>query len=407
MWRVDLDAFEIAENLTKEVLNSELQKVTELATTIPIQPQERATLATFRAEALLKLLAKKSPEKIMVVIDPGGEETAYSLREIAGNAKFFERENIAFSTIILPCQISGLDGDGNPLDKLSREDKAVKDVVHDEWTRYKIDRQSSNSFLVTRLKIENAETKEFTSLRKALNEFKDKGVCQNWKELQKAFANEDEKTFSIAYFIKRSQVDDYLSENADDTNSLDLIKTRTVSEHDADVEKYARIIAEKIGLPNEFIDLLAAAGFRHDLGKNREWWQKAIGNVEGCITNPLAKSKNNYFDHSFNQYYRHEFGSLVETLEETEIENHPHRDLILHLIAAHHGYARPHFPERAFDRNQPKPVNQAIAHEVMLRFNSLQRKYGWWQLAYLEAVLKAADALASRDFSQGQLGGNS
>ena len=85
------------------------------------------------------------------------------------------------------------------------------------------------------------------------------------------------------------------------------------------------------------------------------------------------------------------------------LEAHPHRDLILHLIAAHHGYARPHFPERAFDRNQPKPVNQRIAHDVMLRFNRLQRQYGWWQLAYLEAVLKAADAMASRDFSRGEL----
>jgi hypothetical protein len=39
----------------------------------------------------------------------------------------------------------------------------------------------------------------------------------------------------------------------------------------------------------------------------------------------------------------------------------------------------------------------------MLRFNRLQRQYGWWQLAYLEAVLKAADAMASRDFSRGEL----
>ena len=95
----------------------------------------------------------------------------------------------------------------------------------------------------------------------------------------------------------------------------------------------------------------------------------------------------------------------MESLEEESLKANPHRDLILHLIAAHHGYARPHFPERAFDRSQPKPLNQQIAHETLLRFNRLQQQYGWWQLAYLEAILKAADALASRDFSHGKFGG--
>jgi CRISPR-associated endonuclease/helicase Cas3 len=169
------------------------------------------------------------------------------------------------------------------------------------------------------------------------------------------------------------------------------------------VELYVRDLAERIGLPNDIVEALAAAGFWHDKGKAREWWQKAVGNFDEFDTKPIAKSDKNSFDHSFNQGYRHEFGSLVEALEDEEIKAHTHRDLILHLIASHHGYARPHFPERAFDRNQPNPLNRRIAHETMLRFNRLQRRYGWWQLAYLEAVLKAADAMASRDFSRGEL----
>jgi len=242
---------------------------------------------------------------------------------------------------------------------------------------------------------------------------KSKGVCDNAKEIQKAFAdvNEEEtKAVSyIAYFFNQDagkaekraslEADRFLREDVDDVASLGL-QVRTVAEHDADVENYARELAERIGLSDEVIELLAAAGFRHDLGKAREWWQKAIGNFTSAA---YAKSTVNSFDHGFNQGYRHEFGSLIDSLGDKQLEAHSHRDLILHLIAAHHGYARPHFPERAFDRKQPKPENQRLAHEVMLRFNRLQRQYGWWQLAYLEAVLKAADALASRAFSRGEL----
>ncbi len=403
VWRTDLDHFDfsrIPKEKVTEQLPKRLQQAEELATMIPIQPQERASLATFRAEKLLKELTKKFPDKPIVLIDPGGEEKGYSGNQLKEDRNLFSK--LAFSTVILPCSVGGLDADGNPLEKLPKEPQDVADVVGNEWTRYLINRQTSKSFERIRLRTKEAEPKLFTSLRDILREAKDDGVCQNSKELQQAFANDEEKVISIAYFLKRSQSDADIPENPDDTSSLKFAD-RSVREHDEDVERYARFLAGKIGLPNEIAELLAAAGFRHDLGKDREWWQKAIGNLDDFKTAPLAKSRVNSFDHSFNQDYRHEFGSLVESLVDEDLKANSHRDLILHLIAAHHGYARPHFPERAFDRNQPKPENQRIAHDVMLRFNHLQRKYGWWQLAYLEAVLKAADAMASRDFSRGEL----
>jgi CRISPR-associated endonuclease/helicase Cas3 len=74
------------------------------------------------------------------------------------------------------------------------------------------------------------------------------------------------------------------------------------------------------------------------------------------------------------------------------------QDVVLHLIAVHHGYGRPCFPaDRAFD---PEPKGQQvdrIAIEVMQRFARLQRKYGRWGLAYLESLLRAADYAASRE----------
>ncbi len=411
-WRVDLDHFDfagISDNESKRLF----EQAVELATAIPIQPQERANIATFRAIALLKALAGKSPDRPVVLIDPGGEASAYPLLHLKDKDTKYLFALLAFSTVILPCSAGGLDDDGNPTDKAKDR---VPDVVGSEWTRYLIVRHTPDSYSIRRYAQSENETSEdtrFPTWQAAARSIKDKGVCDNAKNIQEVFANvneEEKRAISyIAFFFNQDAVknekkasleaDHFLREDVDDVASIGL-QTRTVAEHDADVERYARDLAERIGLSVDIIEILAAAGFRHDVGKTREWWQKAIGNF---TDRAYAKSSVNSFDHGFNQGYRHEFGSLIDSLGDELLEAHPHRDLILHLIAAHHGYARPHFPERAFDRNQPKPENQRIAHEAMLRFNRLQRQYGWWQLAYLEAVLKAADALASRDFSRGEL----
>ena len=66
-------------------------------------------------------------------------------------------------------------------------------------------------------------------------------------------------------------------------------------------------------------------------------------------------------------------------------------DLAMHLIAAHHGRGRPHFPTGGFD---PAAITFGSIHtEVIRRFARLQRKYGWWRLAWLEDLLRCADAL--------------
>src|SRR5207249_4094468 len=98
--------------------------------------------------------------------------------------------------------------------------------------------------------------------------------------------------------------------------------------------------------------------------------------------------------------YRHEFGSLVDVLDKKQSElrqlSADMQDVVLHLIAVHHGYGRPHFPaDRAFD---PEPKGQKvdeIAATVTQRFARLQRRYGRWGLAYLESLLRAADYAAS------------
>lgn len=115
--------------------------------------------------------------------------------------------------------------------------------------------------------------------------------------------------------------------------------------------------------------------------------------------------------------FRHEMLS-VELVSYGHLipSNHKHRDLILHLIAAHHGYARPFAPIVSKDVPPDVAVNsvmltrstrvQCPSHRVdsgiAARYWTLTRKYGWWGLAYLEAILRLADQQASADEDAGR-----
>ena len=71
-------------------------------------------------------------------------------------------------------------------------------------------------------------------------------------------------------------------------------------------------------------------------------------------------------------------------------------DLVPRLIASRHGRTRPGFPEsRQWDPDVPSALNRRLAIGTADRFASLQAKYGPWRLAWLEALLKAADAYVS------------
>jgi CRISPR-associated endonuclease/helicase Cas3 len=154
-------------------------------------------------------------------------------------------------------------------------------------------------------------------------------------------------------------------------------------------------------LAGTILEAVVMAAERHDLGKNRRGWQKAIGNARPCRDpgewKPLAKSGGKGFDDSACGAYRHEFGSLREAAADPLVAGHAERDLILHLIAAHHGWARPHFkPEHGDIEGVAFGDNDALAADALRRFARLQRRFGRWGLAWLEAIMRAADYRVSR-----------
>jgi CRISPR-associated endonuclease/helicase Cas3 len=185
--------------------------------------------------------------------------------------------------------------------------------------------------------------------------------------------------------------------NADNEGSKSASKPVSWQVHTDDVTENATRIVAGLKLPEEVQAAVKLAAKFHDRGKKRELWQRSIGNPNP--RNCLAKSGGRMRPLDLTDY-RHEFGSLLDIQQDDEFKSLKEmpelQELVLHLIAVHHGFARPHFPpDNAFDP-EPKGMNvEQIAAEVPQRFARLQRKYGRWGLAYLESLLRAADYAAS------------
>lgn len=116
-------------------------------------------------------------------------------------------------------------------------------------------------------------------------------------------------------------------------------------------------------------------------------------------------------------HFRHEMLStqiLEQAFDKLITDASIDRDLLLHLVAAHHGYARPFAPVcidqptdkdllslefnghivTANQRHTWTPAHR-IDSGVAERFWNLTRQHGWWGLAYLETILRLADQQAS------------
>jgi CRISPR-associated endonuclease/helicase Cas3 len=185
--------------------------------------------------------------------------------------------------------------------------------------------------------------------------------------------------------------------------------------HLDEVKSVARQIVVGLNLPDGITEAVVLAACFHDLGKHRERWQRSLGNDrypnEVYAKSGLLPDKTKLRPRAFlKDDYRHEFGSVLDLLHGRNGSPPPDeflelsgemKDLVLHLVAAHHGRARPHFPEdEAFDPERNGPEATLLACETPPRFARLQRKYGRWGLAYLESLVRAADYAVSAGLSE-------
>jgi CRISPR-associated endonuclease/helicase Cas3 len=203
----------------------------------------------------------------------------------------------------------------------------------------------------------------------------------------------------------------------------------TLAAHSEGVRDCAAQFATSLGLSAGLVDDLGLSGWLHDIGKVDPRCQLMLHRGdEGAFMNavePLAKSGMDRRDRraweaarelsGYPRGARHECQSVVLALSSESLLRRAHDpDLVLHLIASHHGCCRPFAPAIA----DSTPVMVELQHGefwlkapsvhglerldsgVAERFWTLVRRYGWFGLAFLEAILRLADHRRSEDEQQ-------
>jgi CRISPR-associated endonuclease/helicase Cas3 len=103
--------------------------------------------------------------------------------------------------------------------------------------------------------------------------------------------------------------------------------------------------------------------------------------------------------------WRHEALSVRLAREHAKFKEAWEPELVLWLIGVHHGYGRPLFPhtDPAEPPDDPGPQSLAFSFDGWdwpQIFERLENRYGVWELARLEAIVRLADHRASEAAGQ-------
>jgi CRISPR-associated endonuclease/helicase Cas3 len=199
----------------------------------------------------------------------------------------------------------------------------------------------------------------------------------------------------------------------------------TLNAHRAEVRARAEHAARGIGLPKAIVDDIALAASLLDLGKLDLRMQRwlvggAPVDVEGK-TEPLVLSALGADDQGARAVARERAGypadQRYELLSLAIIDGTPallsaahDAELVRHLVASHRGQCRPFASANVDDDAQLEPsVVDGVtlgapartkytdaASGVGERFWTLVERYGWWGLAWLEAVVRLAAQSAAQ-----------
>jgi len=380
---------------------AELDRVTEpddaerLVAAFPIGARETARCPLYEAVELLKAIRGRAVEgeslgARVLLVTRYGITTSLHLRDLPTEDDSELRALLHDATIVLPASAGGYDGQFvNPASK-----QPVSDVAEEAQPSSRAQRRRLwiDAGRVTRSSTTTndepqhiaAETDD-EDLLGEVEDVADLLLGAGWRLVEAA--GNSARGVVIAREDSRA-----IEEAEGDDASLGFQNAVLLTQHLADARTKAEDLCKRLALPSELRDTVIEAAGQHDLGKDRPWWQRAVGRVEQPA---VAKSGRSRFDHKINRGYRHELGSVAD-LHDVMVPDTVDRELCLHLVAAHHGHARPGFRAEAAGLHLTDAVKRAFT-ETPMRFVKLQAKYGWWALAWLEALLKAADVLASRD----------
>ena len=159
---------------------------------------------------------------------------------------------------------------------------------------------------------------------------------------------------------------------------------QTLKDHLDQVRDTADRITSALSLSSDLAAMVFAAAEQHDIGKSHHGFQRFLGNTD--LANPVAKSAKPVGGRS---PFRHE---ALSVLNASSIEGLPRQ-----LIGAHHGYGRPVFDLSVRVPHANSDELTAADGAWLQNFGQLTAKLNPWTLAWLESLLRAADAQASAD----------
>lgn len=342
----------------------------------PLKPHELLRDRTYRVFEELEAVAARDDESSAWVIDPSGGVKVYSLTELVAKDKQKKPLNsLSHCTVLLPPEAGGLEGGMLDGARPFVEDRRSDYDIADAW---------------------DEELPDETRRQRRKRVWDDDEVPRGMRPVRVIDTNPDGDNEDAVngrrfwrWCVRPRSADDDGSQSSTDPQNLDY--------HQTEAKKYATQLADALRLGEPERSAVIVAAWHHDDGKHRPQWQVSIGNANYPAV-VLAKSGNRR-PPEIPLSYRHEFGSLLDVVAASEFKelSTDGQDLALHLIAAHHGRARPHFTAgEASDTRHGSETAAIAAEDGARRFGRLQREYGRWGLAYLESLVRAADILASR-----------
>lgn len=235
--------------------------------------------------------------------------------------------------------------------------------------------------------------------------------------------------------------EDGVEVTTDGDDSFCVGQAVSLAEHCSDVEMFAREFATRCGLGEWLTEHIALAAWLHDIGKADRRFQVMLRSGSEIEyfkdETPLAKSAMAPGARAARKLARERSGYpsggyfhavqsvamldgkqavLAERLKCCNAMKEPDLDLVLYLIASHHGECRPFasvvidnapikitlaghssavFGDIDFWEVLSNPMLHRLDSPLADRFWALVAKYGWQELCWLEAILRLADHRAS------------
>ena len=329
----------------------------------PLLPHETARDSTPNVRKILEKITTKHAGLKAIIRRRDG---TVRVRAIGGIAD----EDLYYSTLLLPCEAGGLNEDG----MLAHSNRRVPDVTDDD--QYRIRRR-----LAVAVWSDGSVTLDGDQ-----DGFDDGDDLGQWlaghPDMKMSTAVVTSPADEMDYDAPSKELRYYVARSAGQHSASSC--EQRLGDHHADVKAAAKSIVSNLGLDDNLADAIVTAAEHHDLGKSHPHWQECM---HGNADDPLAKTASRRRPLSLGGF-RHEFESVRKIAG--SLDGHPEKDLVLHLIAAHHGWARP-----CFNSNATIDVADSEHLLVMMRYASLQKRFGAWGLAWLEGLLRGADWQAS------------